>query len=49
MVTIFFALLALLTSVAYRAELTVLYWSLLIFGILCGIFVFYRYVHEYEL
>lgn len=46
--TVFFTLLVLLTSVAYRADMPIVYWSLLIFGVLCGVFVFYRYVHEYE-
>ena len=46
--TIFFALLFLLLGVTHRAGLTILFWSLLIFVIVAGIFVFYQYVRDYE-
>ena len=46
--TVFFALLFLLLGVTYRAGLTILFWSRLIFVIVAGIFVFYQYVRDYE-
>lgn len=45
---VFFSLLFLLLGVTHRAGLTILFWSLLIFVVVAGVFAFYQFVREYE-
>ena len=48
MTIVFFALLILLLGMSHRAGLNILFWSLLIFMIIASVFVFYKYIQDYE-
>jgi len=48
MVFLFFSLLLVLAIMAHKAGFSILVWSLIIFGVIAGLFLFFQYVREYE-
>ena len=48
MIFLFFSLLLVLAIMAHKAGFSILVWSLIIFGVIAGLFLFFQYVKEYE-